>query len=109
VRAPQLTAAGVSQVITMDLHDVQFQGFFDVPVDNLLAAPLMIRYIKDNIPQYRDAVIVSPDSGGAKRSVCRTRRGGVMVLWINLYVCACVCVCGGTGEALMMCVCACCW
>jgi len=62
-----LTAAGVNQIITMDLHDVQFQGFFDVPVDNLSPAPLMIRYIKDNIPGYKDAVIVSPDSGGAKR------------------------------------------
>ena len=67
--ARQLMAAGVNQIMTMDLHDVQFQGFFDVPVDNLMAAPLMIRYIKDNIPQFRDAVIVSPDSGGAKRYV----------------------------------------
>ena len=66
-RVGQLMTAGVNQVITMDLHDVQFQGFFDVPVDNLMAAPLMIRYIKDNIPHFKDAVIVSPDSGGAKR------------------------------------------
>ena len=68
-------AAGVNQIMTMDLHDVQFQGFFDVPVDNLMAAPLMIRYIKDNIPHYRDAVVVSPDSGGAKRYVSRGVRG----------------------------------
>lgn len=65
--ANMLTAAGVDHIITMELHDAQFQGFFDIPVDNLLAAPLIQRYIRLNIPNYQDAVIVSPDSGGAKR------------------------------------------
>jgi ribose-phosphate pyrophosphokinase len=52
----------------MDLHDAQFQGFFDIPVDNLFAQPLMVRYITKNIPEYcTEAVIVSPDAGGAKR------------------------------------------
>ncbi len=60
-------AAGVGHVITLDLHDPQFQGFFNIPVDNLFSEPLIIRYIQDNIPDYKKAVIVSPDSGGAKR------------------------------------------
>lgn len=52
----------------MDLHDPQFQGFFDIPVDNLLSQPLIVKYIKKNIPEFKDAVIVSPDAGGAKRA-----------------------------------------
>ncbi|KAI5958176.1 PRS5 [Candida theae] len=63
-----LTTAGADRVITMDLHDPQFQGFFNIPVDNLHSRPLMKRYIIDYIPNYRDCVIVSPDSGGAKRA-----------------------------------------
>ncbi len=59
--------SGADQIITMDLHDPQFQGFFDIPVDNLYGQPLMIKYIKENIPNYQSAVIVSPDAGGAKR------------------------------------------
>jgi ribose-phosphate pyrophosphokinase len=51
----------------MDLHDPQFQAFFDVPVDNLLGTPLIVKYIKEKIVNYKQAVIVSPDAGGAKR------------------------------------------
>ena len=51
----------------MDLHDPQFQGFFEIPVDNLYAAPLMIKWIKANVDNWQQAVIVSPDAGGAKR------------------------------------------
>jgi ribose-phosphate pyrophosphokinase len=65
--ANMLTVAGANHVITMDLHASQIQGFFDVPVDNLFAEPCLIRWIRDNIPDYRRAVIVSPDAGGAKR------------------------------------------
>jgi ribose-phosphate pyrophosphokinase len=63
-----LTVAGADHVITMDLHASQIQGFFDVPVDNLYAEPSMLRYIKTEIPNWRNAVIVSPDAGGAKRA-----------------------------------------
>ncbi|RUP08312.1 phosphoribosyltransferase-like protein [Jimgerdemannia flammicorona] len=66
--AELLTCAGADQIITMDLHDPQFQGFFDCPVDNLFSMPLMVKYIKENIANYEDAVIVSPDAGGAKRA-----------------------------------------
>ncbi|EGW33137.1 uncharacterized protein SPAPADRAFT_60446 [Spathaspora passalidarum NRRL Y-27907] len=63
-----LQTAGADRMITMDLHDPQFQGFFNVPVDNLYSRPLLQHYIVDYIPNYRDCVVVSPDSGGAKRA-----------------------------------------
>ncbi|KAJ3075365.1 ribose-phosphate pyrophosphokinase [Podochytrium sp. JEL0797] len=63
-----LVTAGADHIITMDLHDPQFQGFFDIPVDNLYSQPLILKYIRENIPQYGKAVIVSPDAGGAKRA-----------------------------------------
>ncbi|KAK0626259.1 phosphoribosyltransferase-like protein [Immersiella caudata] len=63
-----LSCAGADHVITMDLHDPQVQGFFDVPVDNLYGRPLLKRYILQNIPNYKEAVIISPDAGGAKRA-----------------------------------------
>jgi phosphoribosylpyrophosphate synthetase len=55
-------------VVALDLHDAQYQGFFDIAMDNLYARPLLIRYIQRNIPDYKDAIIVSPDAGGAKRA-----------------------------------------
>lgn len=63
-----LTTAGADHVITMDLHDPQFQGFFDIPVDNLYCKPLAQKHIQFGIPNYKEAVIVSPDAGGAKRA-----------------------------------------
>ncbi len=64
--ANMLQTAGCNHVITMDLHASQIQGFFNVPVDNLYAEPSTLRYIRENF-DYRNAVIVSPDAGGAKR------------------------------------------
>ncbi|KAI9811724.1 MAG: ribose-phosphate pyrophosphokinase [Pycnora praestabilis] len=66
--ADLLTCAGADHIITMDLHDPQYQGFFDIPVDNLYGRPLLKRYIEHKIPDYKQAVIVSPDAGGAKRA-----------------------------------------
>ncbi|KAB8304282.1 hypothetical protein EYC80_003694 [Monilinia laxa] len=66
--ADLLTCSGADQVITMDLHDPQYQGFFDIPVDNLYGKPLLKRYIQQNIPNFQDAIVVSPDAGGAKRA-----------------------------------------
>lgn len=66
--ADLLTCAGADHVITIDLHDAQFQGYFDIPVDNLHGRPLMQRHITNFIPDYKNAVIVSPDAGGAKRA-----------------------------------------
>jgi ribose-phosphate pyrophosphokinase len=62
-----LTTAGCDHVITMDLHASQIQGFFDSPVDNLYAEPSVVRYIKDKI-EIGNAIIISPDAGGAKRA-----------------------------------------
>lgn len=66
--ADLLTCAGADHIITMDLHDPQYQGFFDIPVDNLYGRPLLKKYIQFSIPEYKGAVIVSPDAGGAKRA-----------------------------------------
>lgn len=65
--ANMLVTAGCDHLITMDLHAGQIQGFFDIPVDNLYTEPLMIKHIKLEIPDWRNAIIVTPDAGGAKR------------------------------------------
>lgn len=62
-----LSVAGADHIITMDLHASQIQGFFDIPVDNLYAEPAVLKWIKENIPQWNNSIIVSPDAGGAKR------------------------------------------
>jgi ribose-phosphate pyrophosphokinase len=59
-----LVAAGANRVLAMDLHAQQIQGFFDIPVDHLYAAPVMYDYIKQK--QLSDLVVVSPDVGGLK-------------------------------------------
>ncbi|KAF2871508.1 ribose-phosphate pyrophosphokinase [Massariosphaeria phaeospora] len=66
--ADLLTCAGADHVITMDLHDPQYQGFFDIPVDNLYGRHLLRKYVQYQIPNHQQAVIVSPDAGGAKRA-----------------------------------------
>ncbi|KAK0635301.1 phosphoribosyltransferase-like protein [Bombardia bombarda] len=66
--ADLLTCAGADRIMTCDLHESTYQGFFDIPVDNLYGRPLLKSYIQRNIENYRDAVIVSPDAGGAKRA-----------------------------------------
>ncbi|XP_073976992.1 phosphoribosyl pyrophosphate synthetase isoform X4 [Rhodnius prolixus] len=65
--ANMLSVAGADHIITMDLHASQIQGFFDIPVDNLYAEPAVLKWIKENITEWRDSIIVSPDAGGAKR------------------------------------------
>lgn len=70
--ADVLTIAGADRIITMDLHAGQIQGFFDIPVDNLFAAPVIINFIKNNFGQ--DLVIVSPDAGGVERARAFAKR-----------------------------------
>jgi len=65
--ANMLSVSGADHIITMDLHASQIQGFFDIPVDNLYAEPAVLKWIKENIEDWRNAIIVSPDAGGAKR------------------------------------------
>ena len=70
--ADLLTVAGANRVITMDLHAVQIQGFFNIPVDNLFAAPVILDYIKNNFDG--NLSIVSPDTGGAERARAFAKR-----------------------------------
>ena len=65
--ANMLSVAGADHIITMDLHASQIQGFFDIAVDNLYAEPVILKWIKTNIPEWKNCIIVSPDAGGAKR------------------------------------------
>ena len=62
-----ITQAGADRVLTIDLHAGQIQGFFDIPVDNLIASPLFARDIRDRF-MGRELVIVSPDVGGVVRA-----------------------------------------
>ncbi len=79
--ADLLTAAGVSRVLTMDLHAGQIQGFFNIPVDHLYAAPVMLEHIKAN---YRnDIVVVSPDAGGTERARAFAKRLNVSLAIID--------------------------
>ena len=64
--ANMLTSAGVDRVLTVDLHADQIQGFFDIPVDNIYASPVLLRDIK--LKGYPDAIMVSPDMGGVMRA-----------------------------------------
>ena len=69
-----LSAAGTNRVLTMDLHKAQIQGFFDIPVDHLFAAPVIIEYLaRLNQPKL---TIVSPDAGGAERARAYAKRLG---------------------------------
>ena len=70
--ADMLTVAGATRIITMDLHAGQIQGFFDIPVDNLFAAAILINYIRENFNN--DLVIVSPDAGGVERARAFAKR-----------------------------------
>jgi ribose-phosphate pyrophosphokinase len=67
-----ITVAGANRVLTIDLHASQIQGFFDIPVDHLYAAPVMIGYYQDNpLP---NLTVVAPDTGGAERARAYAKR-----------------------------------
>jgi ribose-phosphate pyrophosphokinase len=68
-----ITHAGVDRVLTIDLHAGQIQGFFDIPTDNLFAAPVMVRDVKDRM-NHTDKVVVSPDVGGVVRARALAKR-----------------------------------
>jgi ribose-phosphate pyrophosphokinase len=67
-----LSAAGTHRVLTMDLHKAQIQGFFDIPVDHLFAAPVIIEYLARL--HHPNLTIVSPDAGGAERARAYAKR-----------------------------------
>ena len=64
--ADLLTVAGATRILSMDLHAAQIQGFFNIPIDNFEAAPIMVAYLKEK--NLKDVVIVSPDHGGTTRA-----------------------------------------
>lgn len=67
-----LTVAGANRIISIDLHASQIQGFFDIPVDHLYAAPVMVNYFQEN--PVEDLIVVSPDTGGAERARAYAKR-----------------------------------
>jgi ribose-phosphate pyrophosphokinase len=75
-----LVAAGANRVLTMDLHAQQIQGFFDIPVDHLYAAPVVYEYLKSK--QIVDLVVVSPDVGGLKmaHAYSQVLEGGLAIV-----------------------------
>src|SRR3954462_13839961 len=75
-----LVAAGAHRILTMDLHAQQIQGFFDIPVDHLYAAPVMYKYLKKK--KLNDLVVVSPDIGGLKMAYAYSQvlEGGLAIV-----------------------------
>lgn len=71
--ADLITTAGVNRVVTIDLHAGQIQGFFNIPVDNLYAAPVILNYLKDRF-KGEQVVMVSPDAGGTERARAFAKR-----------------------------------
>jgi ribose-phosphate pyrophosphokinase len=71
--ADLITTAGASRVLTVDLHAGQIQGFFNIPVDNLYAMPVLVQYLRKQIDGKKVAV-VSPDAGGVERARAFARR-----------------------------------
>jgi ribose-phosphate pyrophosphokinase len=68
-----ITEAGIDRVMTLDLHAGQIQGFFDIPTDNLFAAPVMVRDVKERLDG-GDRVVISPDVGGVVRARALAKR-----------------------------------
>jgi len=66
--ADVITAAGADRVLTMDLHAIQLQGFFNIPVDHLLGSAILCPYFADAIKEHDDTVVVSPDLGSVTRA-----------------------------------------
>ena len=67
VVADLITTAGASRVLTMELHSGQIQGFFNIPVDNLYATPVLLQYLKRQL-NHNKVTVVSPDAGGVERA-----------------------------------------
>jgi ribose-phosphate pyrophosphokinase len=70
--ADLITVAGANRVVSMDLHAGQIQGYFDIPVDNIFAAPILLKYIRSHFQD--NLVIVSPDAGGVERARAFAKR-----------------------------------
>jgi ribose-phosphate pyrophosphokinase len=79
--ADLLTASGADRILTMDLHTLQIQGFFNIPVDHLFAAPVLLDAIREM--EVKDLVIVSPDVGGVARARAIGKRLGASLAIID--------------------------
>ena len=79
--ADLITTAGANRLLSMDLHAGQIQGFFNIPVDNLFATPVLIDYMKRN--HRDDTVVVSPDTGGVERARAFGKRLGASLAIID--------------------------
>ena len=76
-----IVTAGAQRVITMDLHAAQIQGFFDIPVDHLYAAPIVLDYVKKKA--LKELVVVSPDVGGVERARAFAKRLNTQLVIID--------------------------
>ena len=81
--ADLFVAAGATRVVAMDLHAGQIQGFFNIPFDNLFASPIILDYIKSQMPNSEELVIVSPDAGGVERARAFAKRLNATVAMID--------------------------
>lgn len=80
--ASMMCKAGLQHIITMDLHQKEIQGFYEVPIDNLRASPFLIQYIQDQIPSHQNTVIVAKTPSAAKKaqSYAERLRVGIAVI-----------------------------
>lgn len=81
--ADLLTTSGSDRVVTVDLHAGQIQGFFNIPVDNLYAAPVILNHLKTRFPNSHEIVMVSPDAGGTERARAFAKRLGCSLAIID--------------------------
>jgi ribose-phosphate pyrophosphokinase len=84
--ADLLVAAGVNRVVSLDLHSGQIQGFFNIPLDNLFARPVLLNYVRDHLcsnGKGEDLVIVSPDAGGVERARAYAKKVDAKVAMID--------------------------
>lgn len=79
--ADLITTAGANRVLTVDLHAGQIQGFFNIPVDNLFAAPVILEYLGSK--KFDNLIVVSPDAGGVERARAFAKRLGVALAIID--------------------------
>ncbi|MBT0652351.1 ribose-phosphate pyrophosphokinase [Geomobilimonas luticola] len=80
--ADLITTAGADRVVTVDLHAGQIQGFFNIPVDNLYAAPVILEKLRERFP-HNNIVMVSPDAGGTERARAFAKRLGCTLAVID--------------------------
>ena len=79
--ADLIAISGANRVLTMDLHAGQIQGFFNIPVDHLYAAPVLLRYFQEQ--ECHEAVVVAPDAGGVERARAFAKRLGTSLAFID--------------------------